>query len=369
MRTSEFWFGAGHERVVQQNTNGTKTFYVGSLFEKVTSPGNLVELKDYIMTPLGRTAVHTVRSDSTVETRYLHQDALGSIDAVTNEYGQVEKRFTYDAWGKRATPVDNHTGSGGKMTRGFTDHEMLDDFGLIHMNGRIYDPLLGRFLSADITVQFPGDLQSYNRYSYVRNNPVTAIDPTGWYDVGGHLFATYIIAVAAGFDSDRASRLAHYSNYPDEHRGTSASTTMLKTGFDMIFHHDRLITAQQTLHMLNGAEGSAVFGIRASLQAEISDCSSDPKRGLLIHALGDAYAHSNEGLSANAASRVVKLFKSPFGHLFRGHAPDEIIASPCHSYDTKADASRCRTEALQHPFQSPMGMRIDPIDPLCRVQC
>jgi hypothetical protein len=193
------------------------------------------------------------------------------------------------------------------------------------MNGRIYDPLLGRFLSADITVQFPGDLQSYNRYSYVRNNPVTAIDPTGWYDVGGHLYATYIIAVAAGFDSDRASRLAHYSNYPDEHRETSASSpSLLKTGFDMIFHHDRIIMAQETLHMLNGAEGSAVFGIRASLQAEISECSSDPKRGLLIHALGDAYAHSNEGLSANAASRAVKLFKSPFGHLFRGHHPDEI---------------------------------------------
>ena len=47
------------------------------------------------------------------------------------------------------------------------------------MNGRIYDPLLGRFLSADTVVQYPGDLQNYNRYSYVNNNPLTYRDPSG----------------------------------------------------------------------------------------------------------------------------------------------------------------------------------------------
>ena len=64
--------------------------------------------------------------------------------------------------------------------RGFTGHEMLDDLGLVHMNGRIYDPLLGRMLSADITVQSPGSLQSYNRYSYVNNNPLRFTDPSGF---------------------------------------------------------------------------------------------------------------------------------------------------------------------------------------------
>jgi hypothetical protein len=49
------------------------------------------------------------------------------------------------------------------------------------MNGRIYDPLLGRFLSADIAIQAPGNLQSYNRYSYVMNNPLTLTDPSGFY--------------------------------------------------------------------------------------------------------------------------------------------------------------------------------------------
>lgn len=53
------------------------------------------------------------------------------------------------------------------------------------MNGGIYDPLLGRLLSADVVVQFPGSLQSYNRYSYVRNNPLTSVDPSGFEEFRG----------------------------------------------------------------------------------------------------------------------------------------------------------------------------------------
>ena len=56
----------------------------------------------------------------------------------------------------------------------------MDEVGLIHMNGRVYDPRLGRFLEADPTVQAPDDTQSYNRYAYVRNNPLSYTDPTGF---------------------------------------------------------------------------------------------------------------------------------------------------------------------------------------------
>ena len=65
-------------------------------------------------------------------------------------------------------------------TDGFTGHEMLDDFGLIHMNGRVYDPAIGRFLSADPFVQAPENSQSFNRYSYVMNNPLSLVDPSGY---------------------------------------------------------------------------------------------------------------------------------------------------------------------------------------------
>src|SRR5262249_12000721 len=59
----------------------------------------------------------------------------------------------------------------------FTGHEHLDNLSLVHMNGRVYDPYLGRFLSADPFVPHPQLTQSYNRYSYTRNNPLNLIDP------------------------------------------------------------------------------------------------------------------------------------------------------------------------------------------------
>ena len=64
--------------------------------------------------------------------------------------------------------------------RGFTGHEHFAELGLIHMNGRLYDPVLGRFLQADPIIQAPHNAQSHNRYSYVLNNPLSFTDPSGF---------------------------------------------------------------------------------------------------------------------------------------------------------------------------------------------
>lgn len=66
-------------------------------------------------------------------------------------------------------------------SRGYTGHEQMDEVGLIHMNGRVYDPKLGRFLQADPHIQAPSDSQNLNRYSYVNNNPLSYTDPTGYF--------------------------------------------------------------------------------------------------------------------------------------------------------------------------------------------
>ncbi|MFB2777495.1 RHS repeat domain-containing protein, partial [Shewanella xiamenensis] len=77
---------------------------------------------------------------------------------------------------------------------GFTDHEHLNEQQLIHMNGRIYDYNLGRFMSVDPLIQSPTSTQSVNPYSYIMNNPLAGTDPTGY-------AADYIAGVSFGYNA------------------------------------------------------------------------------------------------------------------------------------------------------------------------
>jgi RHS repeat-associated protein len=86
---------------------------------------------------------------------YAHKDHLGSIVKLTEGDGNHVFNATYDAWGQQM--VTNNTFA---FHRGYTGHEHLPEFGLINMNGRMYDPLLGRFLSPDPFVQMPDYSQS-----------------------------------------------------------------------------------------------------------------------------------------------------------------------------------------------------------------
>lgn len=125
------------------------------------------------------------------------KDHLGSTDALivgiwngSTFASQSTEYQSFDAWGERrdaatqiscrATDTDPFRTSAKDHDRGYTGHEQLDDSGLIHMNGRIYDPELGRFLSPDPVVQIPEYSQNFNRYSYVLNNSLNATDPSGF---------------------------------------------------------------------------------------------------------------------------------------------------------------------------------------------
>lgn len=195
--SSYFTYDPDHNRITQRNAgqNGlVVTTYVGGFFESVDKD-NEVESRHYISSPTGRIAVYAKHQNKqtyaiTYDTKYLHKDHLGSVDVVTNESAAVIERDSFDAWGfRRTTNWQGQQPSTYRSTvsRGFTDHEELDDFGLVHMNGRIYDPGIGRFLSADPFIQAPIQTQNFNRYSYVVNNPLSFTDPSG-FNIFGDFF-------------------------------------------------------------------------------------------------------------------------------------------------------------------------------------
>jgi RHS repeat-associated protein len=124
-------------------------------------------------------------------------NAAGQVSAVSLPGVNALVVHGFGPWGNaRNTSKPLAEGS-----RGFTGHEHLADLGLIHMNGRIYDAVIGRFLQADPIIQAPGNAQSHNRYSYVLNNPLSFTDPSGFsaWTKFRDTWLKPIIAIAVGF--------------------------------------------------------------------------------------------------------------------------------------------------------------------------
>ena len=142
-------------------------------------------------TPGGSTVVISRNSNGTSSTTYVVPDHLGSSDTLLNEAGASVARESFGAFGTRrgsnwsAATAPDWLGIANTTRQGFTGHEMLDNVGLVHMNGRVYDPALGRFLSVDPLIGDLGDSQSVNPYAYVGNRPLNASDPTGYLADGG----------------------------------------------------------------------------------------------------------------------------------------------------------------------------------------
>ena len=168
--------------VLKKNGITEKSIIFAPNYERVTNYVNGIASEPkhfyYIYGGDGLAAIginEKVQNVQTTKIYYAHLDHLGSIVKLTDNNGNAVFAATYDAWGKQ-TPAANNTFA---FHRGYKGHEHLPQFGLINMNGRMYDPLLGRMLSPDNYVQSPFNTQSYNRYSYCLNNPLKYTDPTG----------------------------------------------------------------------------------------------------------------------------------------------------------------------------------------------
>jgi len=202
-------YGSDHARIKQTAADGSFKYYLndpvsGAMAERSTdATGMNVTWNDYIMAGGAMVAMHAIATGGIDPIEYFHRDHLGSIAVVTDANGNVLERDSYDAWGKRRYPTGLDSLPTltlvSQLTRGFTGQEQMDSVGLVNFNGRVYDPTIGRFLSADPFIQAPDNSRSYNRYSYLFNNPLSGVDPSGYFSFGsffgslfrdiGHLFS------------------------------------------------------------------------------------------------------------------------------------------------------------------------------------
>ena len=173
-----------------QSSSGTETdHHVGGLFDIVTSAG-VTEYRHYIYAGSEPVAIDSRASNGTNAFYYLLSDHQGSIAAITNSTGAVVVGESFTAYGARRNPStwsgapssSNLNTIAGITRNGYTFQDALGAMGLNDMVGRVQDAITGRFLSADPTIPDPSNPQSYNRYGYTVNNPLTYIDPTGFDD-------------------------------------------------------------------------------------------------------------------------------------------------------------------------------------------
>ena len=216
-------YGIDRQRVIQSFTDGNSTKtkrYFTPLYESITENGVTKKLH-YLTSASGLFAIFVTQNGGGTM-YYTLKDHQGSLAATV--HGSTVERLSYDPWGRRRNTTDfsydnitytfdrgytlhehydefdliNMNGrlydpilgrmlsqsgsfSGTPMfDRGFTGHEHLYAFGLINMNGRMYDPVMSSFLSADRYVQDPSSAMGFNRYAYCMYNPQKFVDPKGW---------------------------------------------------------------------------------------------------------------------------------------------------------------------------------------------
>ena len=193
-RITTFSYNGNGDRVKMLTQRGDTTelerYYIGGEYEIDKTVAGTEERLYLGGDAYSAAAVYVKQGTGAWQVQYIGRDYLGSITHVMDATGTVKQELSYDPWGRFRDPVTqalydiDHRLTLVLGGRGYTGHEHLLGYGLINMNARLYDPVVGRFLSPDPYVQAPDFSQSFNRYSYCWNNPLRYNDSSGeWFGI------------------------------------------------------------------------------------------------------------------------------------------------------------------------------------------
>ncbi|MDO5765270.1 MAG: RHS repeat-associated core domain-containing protein [Elusimicrobiales bacterium] len=185
--SAEFVYNGDYDRVkmaVTDNGNACLTrYYLGGCYEMDITPSGTKE-KLYLNGDYYDATSVIIKEGSSSILYYIVRDNIGSITHIVDEVNNIVQELSYDAWGRLRNPATYTVYRADEepillLGRGYTGHEHLQMFGLINMNARLYDPVLGRFLSPDPYIQNSDMSQNFNRYSYCMNSPLMYVDKNG----------------------------------------------------------------------------------------------------------------------------------------------------------------------------------------------
>lgn len=187
-RSAAFTYNGDGDRVKMYVANGSSQvltrYYIGGRYEFDQTPSGTKERLYLGGDAYSAPMVYQRENGGSWTVYNIGRDYLGNITQIATASGTLVAEYSYDPWGRLRNPSTLAIYAPGSepelfLGRGFTGHEHLAWFGLVNMNARLYDPLLGRFLSPDPYVQAPDFTQNFNRYSYALNNPLRFTDTSG----------------------------------------------------------------------------------------------------------------------------------------------------------------------------------------------
>ena len=280
--------------------------------DRIAAPDGSTRYRHYINSPEGTVAtLEVVQSgaNTTIERRYWLRDHLGSVIATVDGAGGQKTAFGYTVWGERTSPV---TVNASYTQRGYTGHEMLDEVGLVHMNGRVYDPAIGKFLSADPIVQAAFSGQSFNRYSYVVNNPLRYTDPTGysWWTKHGRTALRTIVTIAAAVITQNYAIAVYADAMASTYALDAYEATVISSG----------ASASPAAAAIGGAAGGFAAGgiMGGNVQSAVFGAFSGGVFGTLNYATAELDWYSRIGVRAAASGSLAAARGGPFTTAFLG---------------------------------------------------
>jgi RHS repeat-associated protein len=304
-----------HQRFMQIAPEGNTLYFNVFGIHTELFIGAFSQWNEYLTFSDAIIGVRFETSSETITTRYFHSDHLGSIAVITDESGNVVERDSYDAWGKRRFPTgaDDPTDSITSLTtRGFTDQEELAAVDLVHLNGRVYDPLVGRMMSADPVVPDPMNAQTWNRYSYVANNPLTFTDPNGYCFLG----LCSLFNAIGNFFTDIFRAIGNFFR----------STPILGTIFQIVAVGICMITpCAPFAALVAGAASAFVTGVTSG------NLGLALRAGFIAAATAFAFYEVGQLTGGNPAFGTDQYFESVAGHALIGCASVAASGGSCES--------------------------------------